>query len=145
MTEHAPSSFPHEPLTALSSEQPNNLTLKLLHQELNANAISVPSIRGNGSLGHLALTVSAAAYTLAAGNNVQFIPLSTQAPNPFMVQTQRAHKSPRTTGSSLPASRNLKSTNPSQPASKNKFSWLSRPLISTNSAMTFLATPTSPS
>ena len=58
--------FPHPALTPLSSNTPTQATLRILHQELNANAIAVPSIRGNGTLGHLALVTSAANYLLLA-------------------------------------------------------------------------------
>jgi hypothetical protein len=57
--------FPHAVLTPLPNERPTASTLELLQQELSANAISVPSARGNGSLGHYALVVSNAKYVLA--------------------------------------------------------------------------------
>ena len=58
--------FPHPTLTPLSSNTPTQATLRVLHQELNANAIAVPSTRGNGTLGHFALVTSAAKYLLTA-------------------------------------------------------------------------------
>jgi hypothetical protein len=64
--------FPHPTLTALSTNKPTQATLKQLHQEINANAIAVPSNRGNGTLGHLALVLSPAQYLRLAG--VPFVP-----------------------------------------------------------------------
>jgi hypothetical protein len=45
--------------------------LELIQQEVSANAISVPSSRGNRTLGHYALVVSPVLYVQAA--TVQFI------------------------------------------------------------------------
>jgi hypothetical protein len=73
MTEPIATQFPHESLTPLAAEQPTHATLKLLHKELNANAISIPSLRGNGILGHLAITIPANAYIVASGG-VEFVP-----------------------------------------------------------------------
>jgi hypothetical protein len=64
--------FPHPTLTQLSDTTPTQVSLKLLHQELNANAISIPSNRGNGVLGHLALVTPPAKYLQLAG--VPFVP-----------------------------------------------------------------------
>jgi hypothetical protein len=58
--------FPHAVLTPLPNDRPTASTLELLQQELSANAISVPSARGNAALGHYALVVSAAKYVTAA-------------------------------------------------------------------------------
>ena len=58
--------FPHPTLTPLSNTTPTGATLRILHQELNANAIAVPSTRGNGTLGHFALVTPAANYLLIA-------------------------------------------------------------------------------
>ena len=66
MSEIYNTNFPHPTLTPLSNNTPTGATLRILHQELNANAIAVPSIRGNGTLGHLALVTSAANYLLLA-------------------------------------------------------------------------------
>jgi len=68
MTESVATQFPHPELTQLLSheETPNHASLLLLHKELNANAMSVPSIRGSGQHGHLILTINAATY-LALG------------------------------------------------------------------------------
>jgi hypothetical protein len=64
--------FPHAVLTPLANSRPSAATLELLQQELSANAIAIPSARGNGTLGHYALVVDAATYT-AAANNTPFI------------------------------------------------------------------------
>jgi hypothetical protein len=64
--------FPHPVLTPLSTATPNQTTLKILHQELNTNAIAVTSNRGNGQLGHLSLVIPPAKYLLLAG--VPFLP-----------------------------------------------------------------------
>jgi hypothetical protein len=42
--------------------EPNYESIAALHQQLNANAASVPSHLGNGALGLLYLTVSPAVY-----------------------------------------------------------------------------------
>jgi hypothetical protein len=60
------SNFPHAVLTPLAKHRPTVSALALLRQELNTNAISVPSARGNGALGLYALVVSAATYTTDA-------------------------------------------------------------------------------
>jgi hypothetical protein len=64
--------FPHALLTLLPTQRPTAAILELLQQEVGANAISVPSSRGNGTLGHYALVVSPAKYVLSA--QVQFVP-----------------------------------------------------------------------
>jgi hypothetical protein len=67
-------SLPHKTLAPLAASRSNQKSLELLHKEINANAISVRSTRGNGALGHRALTVSAANYTATAGGRVVFAP-----------------------------------------------------------------------
>ena len=55
--------FTHPVLTPMASDtRPTAVSLKLLHKEVNANAMSVPSSRGSGQHGHLFLCVSAATY-----------------------------------------------------------------------------------
>jgi hypothetical protein len=66
MSEVSQSNFPHAVLTPLATHRPTVPALALLRQELNTNAISVPSARGNGLLGLYALVVSAATYTTDA-------------------------------------------------------------------------------
>ena len=69
MTESKSYPFPHPELTALATDsRPTFISLQLLHAELQSNAESVPSIRGNGALGHLALTMIPAAFLLESGN-----------------------------------------------------------------------------
>ena len=54
-------SFPHVDLTPIPiGTQPNFLTLKVIHQELNGNAMSIPTTRGGGQHRHLALALSTA-------------------------------------------------------------------------------------
>jgi hypothetical protein len=57
----------------LENSRPTFLSLQRLHAEIQSNAESVPSIRGNGELGHLSLTISAAQY-LIESNGVAFNP-----------------------------------------------------------------------
>lgn len=73
--------FPHSVLTPLPNERPTQQTLHQLHRELNANAASVHSNRGNGILGHLALVVPDATY-LNASNGVLFDPPVNPGANP---------------------------------------------------------------
>jgi len=56
--------FPAPSLTPLGTltKQPTYLTIETAQKELNANAISVDSYDGGGLNGHLALTVTPAAY-----------------------------------------------------------------------------------
>lgn len=58
--------FPHETLTPIVGK-PTNTTLQLLQRQLYTNARSVPSTRGGGLLGHLALIMSDADYLARAG------------------------------------------------------------------------------
>jgi hypothetical protein len=73
MTENVLSKFPHPELTSLADTRPTFLSRQRLHAEIQSNAESVPSIRGNGELGHLALTISAA-KCLIESNGVAFDP-----------------------------------------------------------------------
>jgi hypothetical protein len=65
--------FTHQQLTALSQQSPTQATLQILHQEINANSIVVPSARGSGLLEHYALVTEAATYTAASGG-IAFVP-----------------------------------------------------------------------
>jgi hypothetical protein len=57
--------FPHAELTPLPSDRnPSALDIRLLKKELLANALTVPSTRGGGALGHTALCLEPAAYLL---------------------------------------------------------------------------------
>jgi hypothetical protein len=74
MTTDVTIKFQHKALTPLAASRPHRQSLALLHDVINANVISVPSTRGTGTLGHLALTVSSANYTDASGNGTVFVP-----------------------------------------------------------------------
>ena len=75
--------FPHPELTPLptDTEKPNHASLKLLHKELNANAMAITSDLGSGRHGHLALTVSAATYLVLA--DAEFVPPEHPGPAPI--------------------------------------------------------------
>ena len=73
MADYVSTTFPHTELTVLADSRPTFLSLQRLHAEIQSNAESVPSIRGNGELGHLSLTISAAQY-LIESNGVAFNP-----------------------------------------------------------------------
>ena len=50
MAENVSTTFPHPELTILADSRPTFLSLQTLHAEIQSNAESVPSIRGNGEL-----------------------------------------------------------------------------------------------
>jgi hypothetical protein len=58
--------FPHEALTPIDGK-PTNTTLQIMQRQLFTNARSVPSPRGGGIHGHLAILLSPADYLLRAG------------------------------------------------------------------------------
>lgn len=59
--------FPPPELTAIpAGVQPDFQLLKVIHQEINANAMAIPATRGGGNHGHLALTLSVADYNAIA-------------------------------------------------------------------------------
>ena len=65
--------FPHSALTPLPlDEDPSFNTLQVIHQEINANAIAIPSRLGGGAYGHLAMVMTPAAY-LALPNTVAWL------------------------------------------------------------------------
>jgi hypothetical protein len=65
--------FPHPNLTAVKpGELPTHVSLAVLHQELNTNAMSIPSHRGGGAYGHLTLCIPPAAYAILP-NAVPFV------------------------------------------------------------------------
>lgn len=67
--------FPHAVLTPLpTNDRPTRQILKLLHLEVNSNAASIYSARGNGDLGHLALVLPTAEFLVASGNQPFVIP-----------------------------------------------------------------------
>jgi hypothetical protein len=69
--------FPYQVLTPFPDERPSRQSLLLLHREVNANAMAIPSRRGDGLQGHYALVVPPATYLMISGN-IPFIP----PPNP---------------------------------------------------------------
>lgn len=89
--------FPHPILTPLGSEAPTVASLKLLHKQINANAISVPSARGNGALGHYILVVDAATYTARA------TPVGAAAPVVFIVPVNPGPTAVHAPGATGPA------------------------------------------
>ena len=66
MTASSKFTFPHETLTPIVGK-PTNTTLQLLQRQLFTNARSVPSTRGGGLHGHLAMVLSDADYLARAG------------------------------------------------------------------------------
>jgi hypothetical protein len=77
--------FPHATLTPLAQEAPSQQALALLIRELTANAMSVPSPRGDGISGHYALVTSAATYLQDTGTD--FDPPVTPGPEPVHLAT----------------------------------------------------------
>ena len=76
-------SFPNPILSAIATvtSPPTYATLRLAQTHLNANATTVPSYAGDGIHGHLALTLTPAAYLLVSGN-IPFIPPENGPINP---------------------------------------------------------------
>ena len=79
MTELVAHPVSHPELSALQAnkdDQPDHAFLQILHKELNANTMSIPSVRGGGQHGHLShtrtLSKAGAAY-LAITNSIPFI------------------------------------------------------------------------
>eukprot|EP00978_Attheya_sp_CCMP212_P027600 scaffold92874_cov78-Attheya_sp.AAC.1 len=67
--------FPVKTLTpplSVGTDEPTYKTIKLARDELNGNAASIPSLRGGGIHGHLALTLTDTEY-LQVANNVAFV------------------------------------------------------------------------
>ena len=58
--------FPHESLTPINGK-PTNTTLQLLQHQLFTNAHSVPSARGGGLHGHLAMLLNDVEFIARAG------------------------------------------------------------------------------
>jgi hypothetical protein len=68
---------PYPVLTTLgnSNTDPYFATLQVVHQELNANAASIHTLRGDGISGHHILTITATAHTArGVGNKVFTVP-----------------------------------------------------------------------
>jgi hypothetical protein len=100
-------SLPHATLTPLAKETASQKALALLIRELTANAMSVPSSRGDGTSGHYALVASEAAYLLDTG--ADFYPRSL---NPSIFAQTPRHKSPKPTAKTLSTSRTFASSVP---------------------------------
>jgi hypothetical protein len=66
--------FTYPVLTTLgnSNTDPSFATLQIVQQELNPNAASVHTLRGDGISGHLILTITAEACTARSVRNVAF-------------------------------------------------------------------------
>ena len=69
-------SFPIQTFTKLSTNiaPPTYATLRIAQTELNSNATSIGSHGGDGELGHLALTITPAAYIALSEGGVPFVP-----------------------------------------------------------------------
>ena len=74
--------FPHPELTPIPTDtKPDYTSLKIIHQQLNANAMAVPSELGGGRHGHLPLVIPAAQFN-AIPNTVAWVEPGHPGPNP---------------------------------------------------------------
>jgi hypothetical protein len=71
MTQSSPHSYPNPVLTKIVGE-PSNASFKKLKTELYDNAMSVPSNRGGGAHGHLAIIMAFAEYDVILGHGNQW-------------------------------------------------------------------------
>ena len=79
--------FPHPELTPLPADgKPDYASLKIIHQQLNANAMAVPSDLGGGNHGHLPLVIPAAQFD-AIPNTTPWIAPVHPGPNPVYPPT----------------------------------------------------------
>ena len=92
--------FPDKTLTPLSSgtDEPTYASIKKARDELNGNAASIPSLRGGGIHGHLALTLTDAEY-LQIANEAFVAPVhpgplvyTANATGPQQVEQARLYK-----------------------------------------------------
>jgi hypothetical protein len=94
---------PHPVLTKIgdNNTEPTFVSILVAHVELNANAASVYSARGDGLQGHLALTIDANDYIKRSIGNKPFLPHtappavpthSTTASDAQIAETNRQHK-----------------------------------------------------
>ena len=76
-------SFPIPVLSHIATvtSPPTYATIRLTQTQLNSNAITVPSYAGDGIHGHLALTLTAAAYLLRSGG-IPFVAPINDPPQP---------------------------------------------------------------
>lgn len=74
--------FPHPELTPIPADTvPDFASLKIIHRQVNANAMTIPSTRGGGAHGHLALVIPAADYALIPGT-IPWVDPVHPGPNP---------------------------------------------------------------
>ena len=103
MTSTITASFPHPDLTPLPTDRaPSAIQIRKLTKELLANALTIPSTRGGGTLGHTALCLSAAAFVaLPAAAGIAWVdpvhpganPVLPAAPTgPQITEAHRIHK-----------------------------------------------------
>jgi hypothetical protein len=95
--------FPHPVLTKIgdNNTEPTFVSIMVAHVELNANAASIYSARGDGLQGHLALTIDATNYIKRSIGNKPFDPPTTPPSVPThlttasdaqITETNRQHK-----------------------------------------------------
>jgi hypothetical protein len=95
--------FPHPVLTKIgdNNTEPTFASILVAHVELNANAVSIYSARGDGLQGHLALTIDANDYIKHSIGNKPFDPPMappavpthlTTASDAQIAETNRQHK-----------------------------------------------------
>jgi hypothetical protein len=95
--------LPHPVLTKIgdNNTEPTFTSILIAHVELNANAASIYSARGDGLQGHLALTIDANDYVERSLRNKPFLPPtapptfpihSETASNAQIMETNRQHK-----------------------------------------------------
>jgi hypothetical protein len=92
--------FPHDPLTALNPDtEPTPQAIRLLRQELYANARAIPSTLGGGRHGHLGLIMPPNEYLpITAGQTAFIVPIAAPAcPRysnnaPLRAQQKEAHR-----------------------------------------------------
>jgi hypothetical protein len=116
--------FPHAELTVIVGK-PTNSSIQLLQRLLFTNARSVPSPRGGGNNGHLAIVMNNAAYDARAG--VPFV-----VPNLLHQYTHlllRPHKLPKLFDCTTKSLRRVHCTTASPLSSNHKFSLPSKPRI----------------
>jgi hypothetical protein len=96
--------FPHPVLTKIgdNSTEPTFTSILVAHVELNANAASIYSARGDGLQGHLALTIGVNDYIKRSIGNKPFLPPTAPLAVPThlatassaqIAETNRQHKS----------------------------------------------------
>ncbi|CAB9517303.1 hypothetical protein SEMRO_847_G210280.1 [Seminavis robusta] len=82
--------FTTSTLTPISmDDKPNYNTLKVLHQEINANAMAISSTLGGGHYGHLALVLPAATF-IALPDAIAWVNPAHPGPNPVHAGTATA-------------------------------------------------------